>query len=335
VTAGSFADLIDLASERFGGSVVAANDEFFARKENLIKAAPPRWIEGRYTPVGKWMDGWETRRRRDAGYDWCIVRLGASGVIRGLDVDTTFFRGNYPEACAVDLCDLSAPSSADELSRASWREVLGRTPLAGDAHNFFAVAAAPAATHLRLRILPDGGIARLRVHGEVVPDWPRLARQGDVDLAAAEHGGFVVGCSDMFFGSRNNLIMPGEARGMSDGWETKRRRGPGHEWAIVRLARPGSIRRIVIDTRHFKGNAPGACSLDACAVADGEFEALTEDNVRWKPLLPRTRLVPDARHVFEDDVQAMGEVTAVRFNIYPDGGVGRLRLFGRPCGSRC
>jgi allantoicase len=317
----AFLDLVDLASERLGAAVVSANDEFFAAKENLITPEAPIWIEGRYTERGKWMDGWETRRRRDAGHDWAIVRLGVAGVVRGVDVDTAFFKGNFPESCAIDVGDAPAAAPAD-LERAAWHEALPRTILTGDAHNLFAINGAPKATHLRLRIFPDGGVARLRVHGDVVADWTRLRLRGDVDLAAVEHGGLVVGCSDMFFGSRHNLIMPGEARNMGDGWETRRRRGPGHDWTIIRLGAAGVIRRIEIDTRHFKGNAPGACSLEACA---GEPDAAT-----WRELLARTPLQPHARHSFEDTVQAVGDATHVRFNIYPDGGVGRLRLFGRP-----
>jgi allantoicase len=305
----TFADLVDLASERLGAAVVDANDEFFAPKENLIKPDAPIWMEGKYTERGKWMDGWETRRRRDNGdHDWCIIRLGVRGIVRGIDVDTAFFKGNYPESCAIDLGDGS-----------SWREALARSALEGDAHNVFAIDAAPEATHLRLRIYPDGGVARLRVHGDVVADWESLRRRGEVDLAAVEHGGLVVACSDMFFGSRHNLIMPGDATHMGDGWETKRRRGPGHDWTIVRLGATGTIRRIEVDTRHFKGNAPGACSLDA-----------SDDGERWRELLAKTPLQPHARHTFEDQVQAIGDVTHVRFNIFPDGGVGRLRLFGRP-----
>ena len=326
----TFLDLVDLASERMGAAVVAANDEFFAPKENLIKAEAPIWIEGKYTERGKWMDGWETRRRREAGHDWCVLRLGVPGVIRGVDVDTAFFKGNFPEACAIDVCDLPGLTMPDDPAVAAWREVLPRTPLQGDAHNLIAIDAAPSATYLRLRIFPDGGVARLRVHGEVAADWARLARRGDVDLAAAEHGGVVVACSDMFFGSRHNLIMPGDARNMGDGWETRRRRGPGHDWTIVRLAAVGTIRRLEIDTRHFKGNAPGACSLEACSAAGATVEMLTLDGAEWRTLLARTPLVPHARHAFEDEVQAIGDVTHVRLSIYPDGGVGRLRLYGRP-----
>ena len=322
MTAPAFVNLVDLVSERLGGAAVAANDEFFAPKENLIKAAAPVWREGEYTERGKWMDGWETRRLRGPradDYDWCVLRLGVPGFLRGVDVDTANFKGNFPEACAIDACDLAGLPTADELGRASWREILPRTALMGDSHNLIAVDGAARATHLRLRIFPDGGVARLRAYGDAVVDWERLRRRGDVDLAAAAHGGVVVACSDMFFGSRHNLIMPGDATHMGDGWETKRRRGPGHDWTIVRLGAAGVIRRIEVDTRHFKGNAPGACSLDGSA-----------DTVTWRELLPETPLQPHARHEFEDEVRAIGDVSHVRFNIFPDGGVGRLRLFGRP-----
>lgn len=315
----TFLDMVDLASERLGGAVIAANDEFFAPKESLINAAAPIWIDGKYTERGKWMDGWETRRRRDGGdHDWSIVRLGVPGIVRGVDVDTAFFKGNYPESCAIDACDTAALATVDDLARAHWREIVPRTTLEGGSHNLIPALGDARATHLRLRIFPDGGVARLRVHGDVVPDWDRLRRHGDVDLAAVEHGGLVIGCSDMFFGSRHNLIMPGDATHMGDGWETKRRRGPGHDWTIIRLGAAGTIRRVEVDTRHFKGNAPGACSLEE------------RDGVEWRELLPRTALQPHTRHVFQDELLPAGDVTHVRFNIYPDGGVGRLRLFGRP-----
>ena len=324
----SFVDLVDLASERLGAAAVAANDEFFAAKENLVKSTAPVWREGEYTERGKWMDGWETRRRRDPGpdaHDWCLIRLGARGIVRGVDIDTANFKGNFPESCAIDACDLAGPAALDELTGATWRQILPRTALAGDTHNLMAVESGTAVTHLRLRIFPDGGVARLRVHGDVVADWPLLRRQGDVDLAAVEHGGLVVACSDMFFGSRHNLIMPGDATHMGDGWETKRRRGPGHDWTIIRLGAEGTVRRVTIDTRHFKGNAPGACSLEGLRAANGADLA----DQAWRELMTRTPLQPHARHAFEE-LHAIGDVTHVRFNIFPDGGVGRLRIYGRP-----
>ena len=324
-----FLDLVDLASERLGAAVVAANDEFFAPKEHLIKAAAPVWREGEYTERGKWMDGWETRRRRDLGpdaHDWCIVRLGARGIVRGVDVHTAFFTGNYPESCAIDACDLPGIGTVEALMQSRWREILPRTPLEGDAHNLLVIEDAEPATHLRLRIFPDGGVARFRVHGEVMPDWDRLRRRGDVDLGAVEHGGTVVACSDMFYGSRHNLIMPGDATHMGDGWETKRRRGSGHDWTIVRLGAEGTIRRVEVDTRHFKGNAPGACSIDAVRIDDRQ----PIEDAAWRELLPRTPLQPHARHRFEEELAGLGHVTHARLNIFPDGGIARLRLYGRP-----
>jgi allantoicase len=325
----AFVELIDLAAERLGAAVVAANDEFFAPKEHLIRAAAPVWREGEYTERGKWMDGWETRRRRDLApdaHDWCLIRLGARGLVRGVDVHTAFFTGNYPESCAIDACDLAGIPAVETVTGAAWREILPRTTLEGDAHNLIAIAPSAPATHLRLRIYPDGGVARLRVHGEVVPDWARLRRQGDVDLAAVEHGGTVVACSDMFYGSRHNLIMPGDATHMGDGWETKRRRGAGHDWTIVRLGTEGAIRRAAIDTRHFKGNAPGGCSLDGVRLEAGQ----PLDAASWREMLPRTALQPHTPHLFEEELQAIGDITHARLNIFPDGGVARLRLFGRP-----
>jgi allantoicase len=325
-----FTDLIDLAAEQLGGAVIAANDEFFAPKEALLKAAPAEWREGAYTERGKWMDGWETRRRRTSGYDWAIVRLGAPGIVRGVVIDTAFFRGNYPESASVEACSVPGTPSAEELVRDDtiWREILPTVPLAGDAKNSFAVTDDRPATHLRLNIHPDGGVARLRVHGEVVR--ARHARGAEViDLAAVENGGFAVVCSDMFFGHRQNLIMPGHSTHMGDGWETRRRRGPGHDWTIVRLGTPGYIELVELDTDHFKGNAPGACMLESCVMPGAPTDVLSGDTVRWDELVPRTPLQPHARHRF-DVADQWSPATHVRLNIYPDGGVARLRLFGRP-----
>lgn len=239
-----FTELVDLASEKLGGAVLVANDEFFAPKENLLKPAAPIFIEGKYTDLGKWMDGWETRRRRTPGYDWCIIRLGLPGKIRGVVVDTSFFRGNYPEHCSLEACTLEGLPTVEDLTSEAiaWTQLLPQLPLAGDTQNPFAIESEQRFTHLRFKIYPDGGVARLRVYGEVVPDWDRLRRiGGDIDLAAVENGGLVLACSDMFFGHRHNLIMPGRAANMSDGWETKRRRGPGHDWTIIRLGRLGKF----------------------------------------------------------------------------------------------
>ena len=329
-----FTDLIDLASERLGGAVLAANDEFFAPKEGLLKTGAPEWREGVYTERGKWMDGWETRRRRSPGEDWAIIRLGAPGTVRGVVIDTSFFTGNFPEAASLDACEAEGtpPASAFTDGSIAWLPLLPRTPLAGDTRNLFAIERSPRrVTHLRLTIHPDGGVARLRVHGDVVASEDVLAAGELHDLAAMEHGGFVVECSDMWYGHRQNLILPGRSTHMGDGWETKRRRGPGHEWTIVRLAHRGVIERVELDTDHYKGNAPGAAMLECCDTgavrtpSDAPFEAGRQ---QWRQLVANTPLQPHTRHRLGREVEQQ-PCTHVRLNIYPDGGVARLRLFGR------
>lgn len=322
-----FTELIDLAAEKLGGAVLFANDEFFAPKENLLKASVPVWAEGKYTDLGKWMDGWESRRRRTPGFDWCIIRLGLSGRIRGAVVDTSFFRGNYPEQCSLEACALDGQPEVEQLTSEAteWVEILPPADLAGDSQNAFPIESDGRFTHLRFKIYPDGGVARLRVYGEVVPDWARLKRSGgEIDLVAVENGGLVLSCSDMFFGHRHNLIMPGRALNMSDGWETKRRRGPGHDWVTIKLGTPGQINRLEVDTSYFKGNFPESCSLEACKTAGNVLPV----NLDWKRVLPRTKLQAHTRHLFEEEVLDAGIVSHVRFNIFPDGGVSRLRVYG-------
>lgn len=327
-----FTELVDLAAERLGGAVLAANDELFAPKENLLKAAAPVWIEGKYTDVGKWMDGWETRRRREPGHDWCLIRLGLPGVPRGVVVDTAHFKGNYPEQCSLEACAVEGHPTPDELfnEAVKWTVIVPRANLRGDSRNSFGAKDVGRVTHLLFRIYPDGGVARLRVHGDVVPDWARLdRRQSEIDLAGVENGGCVLACSDMFFGNRHNLILPGPPLGMHDGWETRRRRGEGFDWAIVRLGTRGSVQRLEIDTSHFKGNAPGSAWVEGIDAPGAYTDALTSASFPgWREILPKTPLRPHTLHRF-DDLLADGPFTHVRLGIHPDGGVARLRVFGR------
>jgi allantoicase len=338
-----FTDLIDLAAEELGGAVLLASDEFFAEKENLLKAHAAEWREHEYTARGKWMDGWETRRRREPGggngsagvtalqggasHDWCIVRLGLPGAIRAVLVDTSFFRGNYPAECSIEACSISEVLDIEAAQRAQWVELLPRSALKGDSKNAFVIPDARRFTHVRFNIHPDGGVARLRVYGEALPDLKRLQRFGGlVDLAALENGARSLLCSDMFFGSRNNLLLPGRPRNMSSGWETRRRRGPGHDWNLIALGIPGTLRRIEVDTTHFKGNAPGRCSVEVCDAPGAE----TFDGVDWRVLLPETRTQPHTRHQFESELRCTGRVTHLKVNVFPDGGVARLRAWGEP-----
>ena len=322
-----FTDLIDLAAERLGGAVLIANDEFFAPKESLLRAGPAVWKEGEYTDRGKWMDGWETRRRRTPGHDWCIVRLGLPGTIHGVVVDTSYFKGNYPESCSIDVTSVEGTPLPETLAAENvtkWTSILPKSPLKGDSKNEFAISSVPNATHLRFSIYPDGGVARLRVYGEPAFDPKRVREGSEIDLAAMENGGLVVSCSDMFFGHRHNLILPGRSTHMGDGWETKRRRGPGNDWSIVRLAARGVIHRVEIDTDHFTGNAPGSAMLETI---DSDGRGSLEPEGEWQTLLPQSSLQPHTRHRFEK-MEHQRPATHARLSIYPDGGIARLRLFG-------
>jgi allantoicase len=329
-----FTALPDLASRRLGGSVVAANDEFFAEKENLIKPEPPVFAPGEFGHKGKVYDGWETRRRREPGHDHAIIRLGVPGVVHGVVVDTSFFRGNYPPEVSVEAVSAEGYPSPAELAELAWQPLTGRERARGDGPNHYHVTDRRRWTHLRLSIYPDGGVARLRAHGEPVPDPAFLT--GMADLAAAENGGWIVDCSDAFYSSAVNLIMPGLSRGMAEGWETARRRDSGYNHVTIALAGEGVIGHVEVDTSYFLGNAPGSARLlsarldpsglaaPGIAAADGALPGPADS--RWREVLPRTRLQPDTRHRFLVDG---GEPAShVRLEVFPDGGLARLRVHG-------
>jgi allantoicase len=329
----SFTALADLASARVGGRALAANDEFFAPKSNLLKAEPAIFIPGKFTTRGKWMDGWESRRRRTPGHDWCVVALGMRGTVRGVNIDTLHFTGNHPSQASLEAIDTGGRPPATLFSKAGapWVTLLPPSSLRGNSDNLFEIVDGRPWTHVRLNIFPDGGVARLRVFGEVTVDWRRLAgRRTPIDLAAITNGGLVLGASDMHFGARDNLIMPGRAANMGDGWETRRRRGPGHDWAIIRLGTPGIVSRVEIDTNHFKGNYPESASLDGCLAPGATLDTLTssESSSRWRELLPRTTLKAHHRHLITKELHHIDAVSHVRLNIFPDGGVSRLRIYG-------
>jgi allantoicase len=310
------AQLPDLASRRVGGSVLAANDEFFAERENLIKPEEPVFRPLTFTNKGQEYDGWETRRRRreSGDHDWVISRLGIPGIPKVIVVDTAFFKGNFPPFATVEGCGVDGYPDVAELVDADWETIVDHAELRGDSRNVFTVDGSTRYTHIRLKIFPDGGVARLRVHGEAVPD-PRWLTDVPLDLAALSNGGTVIECSDWFFSPPNNMLQPGESRFMADGWESARRRDDGHDWAIIRLAANAVPRVVEIDTTHYKGNAPDRVSLSG--LADGE----------WVPILAEQRLQPDTSHRFRVDVEQA--IEQIRLDIFPDGGIGRVRVYGR------
>jgi allantoicase len=315
-----FLHLPDLASRALGGGVPYANDELFAEQENLIKPGPSVFSTEDFGHKGKIYDGWETRRRREPGHDHAIVRLGAPGVVRGVVIDTAWFKGNYPPFASVEATSVEGYPSPEELAGADWQTIVERSPLQGDTANAFPVTAGERFTHVRLSIYPDGGVARFRVHGEVIAD-PRLLT-ATVDLAALAAGGRIVDCSNMFWASPVNLIMPGEARITAEGWETARRRDDGNDFVTFALAAPGIVGLAELDARHFIGNAPGWASLSGIDARTG----VLDDQDAWVELLPRTRLQPDTPHRFRLTTDRV--VTHVRMDVFPDGGLARVRLHG-------
>ena len=318
---------IDLLQPRLGSEAVFANDDFFAPKERLIDPAEPVFIAGKYDDNGKWMDGWESRRKRGPGHDFCIVRLGRPGVVHALDIDTRNFTGNYPPRASVDWINTSARVPAEN---APWRPLVSMMELAGDSRHPIPVSQGEMVTHLRLNIFPDGGVARLRAYGRVSPPWQVAGTKpaGMIDLLAMENGAAPVYANNEHFGCLSNLTAPGAAVNMGDGWETRRRREPGHDWGILELASPGLIAEITVDTSYFKGNYPDRCYLQGASAAGLSRDELVKRAETWPILLPEQKLSANAKHVF-NDIAAHEPITHVRFNILPDGGVARLRLMGR------
>jgi allantoicase len=317
---------VDLAQPRLGAEVVHATDDFFADKARLIDPAEPVFIPGKYDENGKWMDGWESRRKRVPGHDWCVIRLGVPGLVAGFEIDTRHFTGNYPPEAEIGVCrsDVRVP---DE--RTAWTRITPRLKLKGDDRIFVAVEHDGPATHVRLNIFPDGGVARLRVWGRVAKDWSKVGPDERLDLLAMENGGRGVIANDEHYGRVENLTAPGRGVNMGDGWETRRRREAGHDWAILKLGAPGRIDEVVVDTAHFKGNYPDRCFLQAALAADGAPEELAAASEHWPLLMPPARLAADKVHVFRDSLADLGPVRFVRLNIIPDGGVSRLRMIGR------
>jgi allantoicase len=318
---------VNLADARLGAVALAASDEFFAAKERMLSPKPAEFIPGKYDANGKWMDGWETRRKRVAGHDWCIVRLARAGHVHGVDLDTSHFTGNFPPAASIEAC---AVSTGDPDAHTAWTTLLPSTDLGGNRHHYFETDCARAWTHLRVNLFPDGGLARLRVYATPVFDPSRTEADGLVDLAAALNGGTVVGANNQHFGLAASLLLPGRGVDMGDGWETRRRREPGHDWCVIALAHAGEIRAIEVDTAHFKGNFPDRCSIQAARVTGGTPASLVTQAMFWPVLLPEQKLQMDHQHHYAAEIAALGPVTHVRFSIVPDGGVSRLRLRGKP-----
>lgn len=324
---------VNLASRALGARTLSCSDQFFGALERLIDDAAPVFIPGKYDEAGKWMDGWETRRRRDDGHDWCVLALAAPGWIDAIEIDTRHFTGNYPAAAGLWAIAAADPADTPAADDPRWQPILAPAPLQGDAPNAFlpdpAVRAADGRpwTHLKLDIFPDGGVARLRILGRPA-GLPAPRADGLVELSSALGGARVIAWNDAHYGDPRNLLLPGLAPRMEDGWETRRRREPGHDWCIIRLATPGRVAFIEIDTREFKGNYPDTCSVQGVMAPDAADAATVPQSLFWAEILTSRKLGPDAPQGFTPDADRV--VSHIRFNIFPDGGVNRLRIFGVP-----
>lgn len=318
---------VNLASARLGAKALEASDEFFAAKDRMLADAPPVFIPGKFDNHGKWMDGWETKRRRHGGHDWCVVRLAHPGVLHGLEIDTANFTGNFPPQISVEAAMTGGGMPAED----GWREIVAKRPIAGDTKIHIPLDVHDVFDTVRLHIYPDGGIARFRVFGQPVADLAALDPEIEYELSAVGHGGRILGYADSHYGSPWPLLYPGRGENMGDGWETRRRRDGGFDWIVIALGIPGSVTRVEVDTAHFKGNYPDRCSIQAV-----RFETRPEDEVAvsaagdWPFLMDEQKLEADRRHVFEAEVAGdFGPVSHVRLNSIPDGGISRFRVFGK------
>ena len=315
--------LTNLADSSIGAKILDCSDEFFAEAKRMLQFEAPVFVEDKFDDHGKWMDGWETRRKRHAGYDWAIIELGVAGRIHALDIDTTFFTGNYPASALVEAC--YAPTG--DLSAATWCTLLPNSVLGPGQHHIFDVTDTATYTHVRLNIFPDGGVARFKVYGEVkiqVTDHAEV-----LDLLALQHGGRVIAYSDAHFGHPRNLIKPQRGINMGDGWETKRRRAPGFDWCILALGQAGHIETIEIDTAHFKGNYPAQVSIQAIYIEDATDPQLIPQSMFWPFLLEAQDMQMDHIHQYINEILAHEKISHIRVNMIPDGGISRIRLFGK------
>jgi allantoicase len=317
---------VNLADADLGAKILHCTDEWFAPAERMLYSAAPVFIVDKFDEHGKWMDGWETRRRRNGGHDYAVIQLGLPGKIKGVDIDTSHFTGNFPPAAVLEACyEAGSPHLETE-----WTEILPVVSLGGGAHHFFTINDSRVWTHLRLNIYPDGGVARLRVYGEVDGNWQDKDRDALHEVSALQQGGRIVAYNDAHFGMPFRLIMPGRGINMGDGWETRRRREPGNDWCIVQLGCAAIVESIEVDTAHFKGNYPDSISIQAALVHQGTDKSIVTQAMFWQILLPEQKTTMDSQHYYNRElIHQLGPVNHVRLNIFPDGGVSRLRIWGR------
>jgi allantoicase len=316
--------LIDLAQPRLGTKVLFKTDDFFASANRIISPMDPIFKTGVFDTHGKWMDGWESRRKRTEGHDYIILKLGKPGKIKKVDVDTSHFNGNQPAMVSIE----GANSSSHKINHLKWQTLLSKKKTKANSHHYFTVNSKKVFTHIKFNIFPDGGVARLKLYGSIAKS--EKLKNKKMNLASLLDGASVIACNNEHFGKAENILAPGKAKNMGDGWETRRRRGKGFDWLILNSLNGKEINKIEISTHHFKGNFPSYCSLQAAFLPTSKkSKQIVNSSVKWKYLLKDAKLSANKTHIFKNNLMKKDKINFIKINIFPDGGISRFRIYGK------
>jgi len=316
--------LIDLAQPRLGTKVIYKTDDFFASANRIISPTEPVFKVGVFDKHGKWMDGWESRRKRTAGHDYIIIKLGKPGTIKKVDVDTSHFNGNQPAMISIE----GANSNSNKINQLKWQPLLSKKKTKANSHHYFTVNSDKVFTHIKFNIFPDGGVARLRLYGSIAKS--NKLKNKKINLASLLDGSSVIACNNEHFGKAENILAPGKAKNMGDGWETRRRRGKGFDWLILNSLDGKEIDKIEISTHHFKGNFPSHCSLQVAYLPNSKnSKQIVKSSTKWKYLLKDAKLSANKVHVFKNNLMKKDKINFIKINIFPDGGISRFRIYGK------
>lgn len=316
--------LIDLAQPRLGTKVIYKTDDFFASANRIISPTEPVFKVGVFDKHGKWMDGWESRRKRTEGHDFIIIKLGKPGTIKKVDVDTSHFNGNQPAMVSIE----GANSNSNKINQLKWQPLLSKKKTRANSHHYFTVNSNKVFTHIKFNIFPDGGVARLRLYGSIAKS--NKLKNKKINLASLLDGSSVIACNNEHFGKAENILAPGKAKNMGDGWETRRRRGKGFDWLILNSLDGKEIDKIEISTHHFKGNFPSHCSLQAAYLPNSKnSKQIVKSSNNWKYLLKDAKLSANKVHVFKNNLMKKDKINFIKINIFPDGGISRFRIYGK------
>ncbi|MDC0862333.1 allantoicase [bacterium] len=317
--------LIDLAQPRLGSKVIFRTDDFFASADRIIDPSAPVFKEGLFDKNGKWMDGWESRRKRTPGHDYLIIKLGKPGSISKVNVDTSHFNGNQPSMISIEACN----SKSNNIKNFKWKSLLVKKKTKANSHHIFKTSSKSVFTHIKLNIFPDGGVARLRLYGNISKEKNDFKNK-TINLASLLDGASVIACNNEHFGKAENILAPGKAKNMGDGWETRRRRDKGFDWLILNSIDGEKIDKIEISTHHFKGNFPSHCSLQAAYITTKKSSSsIVSGSNKWKTLMNKTMLKANKSHTFRNVLMKNDKINFIKINIFPDGGISRFRIFGK------